>query len=299
MKNRDTVVFSALSVGLATSFFLLFFIYPAVRGFYISLFDWDGFSANMRFVGVGNYAELFTDIHFWTVVMKNTFAIIFIGGGAVFFLALLFSHLLTGDVPGKSFLRAAIFFPNVVNPVALAILWSFIYNQEWGLLNGTLELVGLGQFTQTWTGPDGLFWALLIGLVWIFVGFYTVILVSALDQVPSSFIEAAILEGASPSQVFWRIKLPLIRNVLSIALVLWVITAMKQFAFLYSWGGGGSFPQEGQQNLAVYMYAMSFGSREAIYRMGYSSAMGVLMLAIVGILVLLFWKLSGRDAVRY
>lgn len=299
MKTRDTIVFSAISVGVATLFFLVFFIYPALNGFYISFFDWDGFSTNMRFVGLGNYQELFTDRHFWSVVMRNTFLIIFLGGAAVFFFALLFSHLMTGDVAGKSFLRAAIFFPNVVNPVALVILWSFVYNQDWGLLNGTLRTVGLGSWAQTWTGPAGLFWALLLGLVWIFVGFYTVILVAALDQVPASYTEAATLEGATPFQVFWKIKLPLIRNVLSIALVLWVITAMKQFAFLYSWGGGGSFPQEGQQNLAVYMYSMSFGSREAIYRMGYSSAMGVLMLAIVGILALIFWRMRGREPVRY
>lgn len=297
--TRDTRVFAFLSLIVPGFLYLLFFIYPALRGFYIALFHWSGFTASMEFVGLGNFRELFTDSHFWTVVMRNTFGIIFIGGVAVFAIALLFGHLLTERIRGRAFLRAVIFFPNVINQVALAVLWVFIYNSRWGLLNGILNSLGLGFVIIDWTAPGHLFWALLVVIVWMWVGFYTVILIAALDRIPVGFLDAARIEGASPGQIFFRIKLPLIRDVLSISVVLWVIGAMKEFSLLYAWGGTGSFPKDGQQNLAVYMFSMAFGSRSSIYRMGLSSAMGVIMLVMVAVLVLLFWRLLGSNRHEY
>lgn len=297
--SRYSRSFVFISVGLPLLLYLIFFIYPALRGLYVSFFDWDGFSTNMRFIELGNFTELATDRHFWAVVMRNTFSLLFVGGALVLGLAMLFSHLLTQQIWGRRFLRAAIFFPNIVNPVALAILWAFVYNQDFGLLNALLDGTGLSALKAVWTSPDNLFWALLVALVWIYTGFFTVIFVAALDRIPSHYIEAATLEGANPMRIFFSIKLPLIRDILAIALVLWMIEAMKQFSFLYAWGGGGNFPQEGQQNLAVFMYAMSFGSRDAIYRMGYASAMGVLMLLLVGLVVILFWRLSSQRKLEY
>lgn len=297
--TQQSRFFLLVSIGVPLVLYLALFIYPALRGFYVSLFEWDGFSTNMRFVGLRNFAEIATDRHFWLVVMRNTFAIIFIGGGFVFGFSLLFGHLLTQKIWGRKFLRAAIFFPNIVNPVALAILWAFIYNPEFGLLNAILDSLGLGVLKIIWTSPANLFWALLAALIWLYTGFFTVILVAALDRIPSYYVEAATLEGATPVRIFFSIKLPLIRDILGIALVLWMIEAMKQFSFLYAWGGGGNFPQDGQQNLAVFMYAMSFGSRDAIYRMGYSSAMGVIMLLLVGLFVLILRRLLGQRNVEY
>jgi ABC-type sugar transport system permease subunit len=253
----------------------------------------------MEFLGLRNFQELLSSAHFWQVVMKNTFALIFVGGFFVFLIALMFAHLLTEMRFGKRFFRAVIFFPNVINPVALSILWAFIYNRNWGLLNQLLKSVGLGALQQTWTASGTLFWALLVALIWMWVGFYTVILIAALDRVPGELVDAARIEGASPYQIFFRIKIPLIRDVMGIAIVLWVINAMKEFSFLYVWGGVGGFPHEGQQNLAVYMYATAFGARASIYRMGYASAMGVILLALVALLVLLFWRAMGRQRIEY
>ena len=104
------------------------------------------------------------------------------------------------------------------------------------------------------------------------VGFYTEILVAALDRVPKELVDAALIEGAGPHEISFLIKLPLICDVMGTAVVLWVTNAMKEFSFLYAWGGGGSFPG-GQQKLAVYMYSIAFGSPASIYRMGFASAM--------------------------
>lgn len=297
--RRDIKWFAFFSLLVPTALYLAFFIIPTLNGFRVSFFNWSGFTSDMQFVGLGNFRELLTSGHFWRVVMRNTLGIMIIGGVFVFGIALIFSHVLTGSIRGKRFLRAAIFFPNIINPVALTVLWGFIYNRDYGLLNELLRAVGLGALEQTWTASNILFWALLVALIWIWVGFFTVILMAALDRVPADYVDAALLEGAGPYQIFFRIKLPLIRDVLGVAVVLWVINAMKEFSFLYAWGGAQGFPQDGQQNLAVYMYAMAFGSRSSIYRMGYASAMGVVMLVLVGVLSLLFWRVFGRDRVEY
>lgn len=297
--GRDTKVFMALALGIPGALYLLLIIYPALRGFYASLFRWDGFSPEMTFVGMRNFRELLQDEFFWNVVMLQTFGIVFVGGAVMFAIALLFSHYLTQDIKAKKFLRATIFFPNIVNPVALAVLWSFIYNREWGLINEILRNVGLPGWVQTWTAPDRLFWALLVALVWIYVGFFTVILVAALDRIPKDFVDAALIDGASQLRIFFSIKLPMIRGVLNTVAVLWIVQGMKQFGFLYAYGGGGNPPLDGQQNLAVHMFITSFGQRTAIFRMGYASAMGVLLIILVAGLALLFRRFRGRERLEY
>ncbi len=295
--KKSNLAFVILGLGPAFLFYAFLFVYPSISAFRISLFDWSGFTPDMQFIGLANFIELFQDRHFWTVVMRNSFFIILFAGIGVFGLSLLFSNALTSKIKGKRFLRSAIFFPNVVNPIALAVLWSFIYNRQWGLLNSIIGVFGFEA--QTWTSTDRLFWALLVALIWIYVGFFTVILVAALDRIPFDMIEAALVEGATKWQIFVKIKLPLIWDVFTTAVILWGIMAVKEFSFLYSWGGGFGMPQEGQQNLAVYMYVTAFGRRVSVYRMGYATAMGVIMLFMVIFIVFVARKVMRRDSVQY
>lgn len=280
-------------------FYLVLFIYPAAKAFYVSLFEWGGFSDKMTFIGVGNFKELFTDQHFWSVVMKNTAVIIFVGGFFIFSISFLLCGVLTTKMKGKKFYRALLFFPSIINPVAIAILWSFIYNKQWGLLNNILRSIGLGFLERAWLAPDGLLWAILAAIVWMYTGFYCVILLAALDRVPTGLIEAAQLEGANEFKIFFKIKIPLIWDVLTTSFVLWCINAIKEFSLLYAWGGGVDIPPPGAQNLATYMYMTAFGRRVTIYRMGYSTAMGVVMFLLVVVFVVLISRLSKKDLIQY
>ncbi len=288
-----------LFLSPALLLYLAFFIYPSIRAFYISLFDWDGFSSNMRFVGLANFKELFGDVSFWSIAVKNSLMITIVGGTLVFALSFLLCAILSSKLKGKKFFRALIFFPSVINPIAIAILWSFIYNNNWGLLNNFLSLVGLQSLQRTWMAPDTLFWAILAAMIWMYSGFYCVILLAAIDRVPEGYIEAAKLEGANEFTIFFKIKLPLIWDVLVTALTLWGINSVKEFALLYAWGGGIDIPQAGATNLAVKMYITAFGKRVTIYRMGYSTAMGVLMFLMVAVIVLLISALTKREKLEY
>ena len=279
--------------------YLVLFLYPAAKAFYVSLFDWNGFTSKMKFVGLGNFTELFSDSHFWKVVMANSFGIIVFGGILTFAIAFFLSGMIATGPKGKNFMRGLIYVPSIVNPVAVAILWSFIYNHQYGLLNGFLRIIGLGWIQPVWTAPQTLFWAILVALVWMYSGFYFVILSSALERVPVDQIESAKLEGASEFRIFFTIKIPMLWDVLTTTIIYWCITAIKEFSLLYAWGGGVDIPQPGAQNLATYMYMTAFGRRVTIYRMGYSTAMGVVMLLIVVAIYLIINRLAKRDSITY
>lgn len=292
-----TMVLAFLAPALI--FYGTLFIYPTVKAFYISLFDWNGFTSGMEFIGLKNFTELFGDSSFWSVAVKNSMLITFMGGILIFGLAFLLCAVLSSKIKGKKFFRALIFFPAVVNPIAIAILWTFIYNNKWGLLNNFLALVGLESWQRVWMDPSTLFWAILVALVWMYSGFYCVILLAALDRVPESHIEAATLEGASEFTIFFRIKIPMIWDVLVTALTLWCINSVKEFALLYAWGGGVDIPPDGATNIAVRMFITAFGKRVTIYRMGYATAMGVIMFIAVAVLVIVISVLMKRDKLEY
>lgn len=259
-----------------------FFIYPAIQAFWVSFHKWSGFTQKMEFIGLANYIELFKDDLYWKTLV-TTLKIVFIGGGGIFLFALIFTFFLSSGIKGKKIFRAIIFYPNVVAPIALATFWSFLYNPRFGLINGFLRSIRLDSLTQTWTGPQLIFWSVLIALIWTYVGFFMVILLSGVDKIPSDFYDAARIDGASRLQIFLKIIVPLIWDVLVIAVVLWIIISIKMFEFLFAFSGGIAAPKAIWTN-AVYMYMLTFGRRVAIYRMGYGTTVAVSMLLLIMIL---------------
>ena len=185
------------------------------------------------------------------------------------------------------------------SPIAVAILWSFIYNDRWGLLNSTLKLLGQERLILTWMAPEYLFGSILAALVWMNTGFYCIILLAALDRIPQQTIESAYLDGAGEMQVFWRIKIPMIKDILATALTLWAINAVKEFGLLFAWAGGVDIPAAGATNLAVKMYVTAFGRRVTVYRMGYATAMGIVMFLLVALLVFLISRAFRSEVFEY
>jgi ABC-type sugar transport system permease subunit len=259
--------------------YLGLFIFPAVQALWVSLHKWSGFTADMEFVGLSNFAELLRDETYW-MTLFTTLKIIFLGGGAIFLLAFLFTFFLTSGIRGKKIYRAIIFYPNVVAPIALATFWSFLYNPRFGLVNGLLRIVGLESWTQTWTGPDLVFWSVLVALVWTYVGFYMVILLSGTEKIPPDYYDVARIAGANRVQIFLRVTIPLIWDVLIIAVVLWIIMSIKLFEFLFAFAGGIAAPRPLWTN-ALYMFMLTFGRRVAIYRIGYGTTVAISMLILV------------------
>ncbi|MCO5153517.1 MULTISPECIES: carbohydrate ABC transporter permease [unclassified Shinella] len=293
MRRRMVVAFLAPALIL----YLGLLIFPALQAFYLSLFKTSGFGDTPVWVGLGNYTRLLADPIFWQA-LRNMSLIMVVGGIATFGLAFVFTMLLNSGLWGKKLFRALIFLPNIIAVVAITTFWSFVFMPRYGLLTSLLKALGLtGLASISWTAPENVFFAMMVGLVWISAGFYTILILAGADKVPIDMYEAARLEGASTFQIFRLITLPMIWDVILITLVLWSIHAIKIVEFPYAFGGPNI-----DQNLytpAIYLYIMGFGQREPVYALGYSTAIGVALFFLTLVTIVLLRVVFKRERVEY
>jgi ABC-type sugar transport system permease subunit len=293
MRRRMVIAFLAPALTL----YLCFLVLPAVQAFYLGFFESSGFGNKARWVGFGNYERLLSDGIFWLSV-RNMLLILVAGGAAIFGFAFLFTILINSGLWGKKLFRALIFMPNVIATIAITTFWSFAFMPRYGLLTSVLKIIGLNSLAGVaWTAPENVIWSMMVGLVWISTGFFTILILAGADKIPTDMFEAARLEGASNRQIFRLVTLPMIWDVILITLVLWVIQAIKIFEFPYAFGGPNI-----DQNLytpAIYLYIMGFGQRDPIYQLGYAAAIGVAMFIFTVIAVFLLRALSPRERVEF
>ena len=295
MKTRKRLI--ALFLLPATLLYLAFFIIPAVWALYFSFFDWSGFGKAMDFIGLKNYTELFKDPLF-LLSLQNTLVILVVGGIVVFALAFLLTVLVNSGVKWKKFFRAMIFLPNVIATIALTTLWAFIYNPSFGVFNSFFRVIGWeAGATFMFTSRTHIFYAMLAALIWIEVGFFLVLLMAGMDKIPLEYYESAKMEGASQWQMFKGITLPLLWDVISVGTVLWSIFALKVFEFPYAFSQID--PPPTIYTVGIYLYIMGFGKRVPIYRLGYATAIGVLLLLSVILIVFILRRLMRREVVQY
>ncbi len=293
MRRRMICAFLAPALLL----YLGLLILPAIQAFYLSFYETSGFGDSAEWVGLSNYARLWGDSVFWRS-MRNMALIMFVGGVATFGLAFLFTMLMNAGMRGKKLFRTLIFMPNVIAVVAITTFWSFVFMPRYGMLTSFLKAIGLNELAATaWTAPENVFYAMMVGLVWISVGFYTILIMAGADKIPAEMYEAARLEGASTFQIFRQITLPMIWDVILITLILWAIQAVKIVEFPYAFGGPNI-----DQNLytpAIYLYIMGFGQREAVYALGYSTAIGVVMFILTIFIIVLMRLVFRRERVEF
>ena len=281
----------------ASALYFFFFLVPTFSALRYSTFDWRGFGTNMSYIGLDNYVELLADRLFWRS-MGNTLMILLVGGIVVFGLAFAMTMMLSSGIRGKKLFRAIIFLPNVIAIIALTTLWGYIYTPRFGLLGAFFDAIGLQDLAEfPWLGPDTIFWAMLVAIIWIEVGFYLVLLLAGVDKIPEDFYEAARLDGASQFQMFRKITVPLLWDVITVGLVLWSIYAVKIFEFPFSFTG--LEPNINSYTVAVYMYILGFGQRQPIYRLGYATAIGVMLLLVVILIVILLRRVMRREQLQY
>lgn len=281
----------------ASALYLAFFLVPTFQALIYSLYDWSGFGSDMRFIGFGNFQELLDDRLFWTSI-GNTLGILVVGGIVIFALAFIMTMMISSGIRGKKFFRGVIFLPNIIAVIALTTLWGYIYTPNTGLLASFFKMVGLNDLAKfTWMGPDTIFVSMMIAIIWIEVGFYVVLLLAGVDKIPPDFFESAKLDGATQLQQFWHITVPLLWDVISIGLVLWSIHAVKIFEFPFSFTG--LEPNPSSYTVGVYLYILGFGQRQPIYRLGYATAIGVMLLLVVILIVLVIRLLTRRETVQY
>jgi raffinose/stachyose/melibiose transport system permease protein len=190
---------------------------------------------------------------------------------------------------GGMWFRVAIFTPVMLPAVVVAVLWAFIYNPDFGLVNGALEAVGLEQLQRIWLGdPDTALLAVSVVSGWVFAGFYMMIFYAAFRQIPSEVIEAARLDGAGDWALFRRIMVPMIRGVTAVAILLAVTGGFQGFDLFFVLTNGG--PYGATEIPTTLLVKTVFRNSEV----GYGSAMAVLLTAIVVGVGIMYARLQGR-----
>jgi ABC-type sugar transport system permease subunit len=273
--------------------YLLFVVYPVIRAFVVSFHHWDGYARNMTFVGLDNFRNLiFHDTVFWGS-FKNTFFLLSVPGVITLGLALFFASVLSSNLRGGKFFRITFFFPNVMSMVVISLLWAFIYNPSFGILNGFLRLAGLEELTRTWLEPGRVIPALVAPIVWCSVGFYMVLFLAGIQNIPQALYEAARIDGAGSWQCFRCITLPLLWEIISIAVIFIVIGGLKVFDLVWVVTSGN--PTRHSQVIATYMYQKAINEGN----MGYGTAISILLFILVLVATLISMRLLAREKVEY
>ncbi|GAA2781751.1 carbohydrate ABC transporter permease [Crossiella cryophila] len=274
--------------------YLVFFIGPTLASVWISFHRWNGISA-MEPRGFQNYLLLLDDSIFLTS-FANTMIILFGVGATTFAVSFAFTMVLR-EMRGKKIVRSVLFFPYIVAPLVLSILWGFLFSSD-GLVNKAWAAIAGG------TGPnwlsDHLFLIVAIGLVWINTGFYTTVIMAGVDRIPPELYEDCSLAGATAWQRFRYVTLPLSWDVVATAAVIWTISSLKIFEFIYAFGGTpNDMPTPEIWNSALFVYGNTFGNRVPQFQFGYASAAAVATLAVIIVLVVLLRRLMRREAVQF
>lgn len=268
--SNKLVIFSLVLPGLLT--FLIAILAPIVLSVYYSLTDYSGLGA-ANFTGLANYATLVQDEVFWRALLNS----VLLALGFICIqhpIAVLVAWKLD-RLQGKAegLLRCIYFLPNVISVAVIAYLWKFIYNPNFGLLQKVLELFGYeGSFNALGSGTA--IWAVLVVLVWHGFGWGMLIYYTGIKNIDQVLYEAAAIDGATSSQTFFRITLPMMKPVIKYNVTLAIISALKQMETVYLLTNGG--PGNETQFMATYLYKQAFGS----YKYGYGNAISVVLIVI-------------------
>ncbi|HEU5317037.1 MAG TPA: sugar ABC transporter permease [Chloroflexota bacterium] len=282
----------------------LFHFFPAIFGFYISLFRWG--LIQERFVGLENYQRVLVDEAFWSSLGTTVWYVILVIP-AEMAIGLVIAYLLFQPIRGRGAYRTAYFLPHITSSTAAAVVWRWMYNQQNGLLNGVFEMIGLprslwlnestgifklalgpaGAGLPEWIGGPSLALVSVAAMsVWSYIGFYVVIYLAGLGNISKELYEAARIDGANERQVFFRITLPLLSPTTFFLIVVGVIGAMQAFNQLYVMTRGGS----GTRTVTMLVFRTFYEQT----RVGYGSAMAFILALFIVALTIVNFRYLGR-----
>lgn len=287
--------FIAYAIGPSLLGYILFTLYPNIVSVYYSFLEWNGIS-EAKFVGLFNYRYMFQDHFVWRALSHNLLLMLTIPVITVL-LSLILAYLLNYKNYREANLYKVLFFlPNVLAVVVVALMWSFIYDGSFGMLNAVLELFGIDNNDYYWLGYEKTaLWALLPPLIWGGVGFYIIIFMNAMKAIPHSLYEAAILEGANHMTRLFRITFPLIAPIMRVSYLFMAIGIFKLLEFILILTNGG--PSGSTEVIGLYMFNMAFGDNQHNY--GYASTIGMFLFVIMIIAKLLIDRLGSRDRIEF
>lgn len=287
---------SVIAVFVAPALLIYFGLtaYPAFRTIYDSFFTIEG--SDVTFVGLANYADLMVDETFW-VAVRNTFIWSFIAPIIDVSTGLLLALALYAGVPFARFLRVAWFTPVLLSYVVVAILWMWLYNYDWGVVNVGLRAVGLDSLASSWLGePDLALGSLIVTHAWKWAGFNMVVCLAAIHSLPSEVLEAAELDNCGWGAKLRHIIIPMLRPTLLNLYILAFIGKMKIFDLVWIMTGGG--PLWATETVSTYVYKRAFNWNT--FDLGYPSAIAAVWFGVVCAAVIILNRvLASKERLEY
>ncbi len=262
-------------------------VYPTIYSFFISFFRWNLTDPlGMEFGGLHNYELLLSDDSFWHSLFV-TLLFVAITVSVELVLGMGIALLFFRKFPGDKFLRALILLPMVVAPVVVGLLWRYILNVNFGVVNYFLSAIGVSKIDFL-GDPSWALWTLMGIDVWQWTPFMFLIMLAALQGISEDILEAARMDGANPVQIYFYQMLPLMRYPIAVAVVLRLIDAFRVYDIIFMTTRGG--PVDVTQTLSWQIYDAGFRS----FDMGYASAYAWLMLVVVLIAVTVMLRIMMR-----
>ncbi len=276
-----------LYIAPALLFFAVFFFFPIAYVIYLSFHDWSLLNLEeIEWVGLDNFAALWEDADFRQVLANTlmyTLATVGLGIVIAFFLALWLNR--RARVYGL--VQAAVFSPHIVSLVSVAMLWMWLMDPQYGLLNALLEFVGLPAYTWL-TDTKSALVSLIVVSLWKGVGYNTVVFIAGLQSIPRDIYEAAALDRSPWWRTLVSITVPMLSPTLFFLLVINTISSFQVFDTIYIMTQGG--PVNSTNMLVFYIYEQGMD----FYNGGIASAASVILLGMVGLLTLLHFRLMGK-----
>ncbi|MEU1301218.1 carbohydrate ABC transporter permease [Streptomyces shenzhenensis] len=294
-RRRGDLRFVLACLLPALVLFAVFMVYPTMNVFRMSLYTWSGFSPDMKFVGLDNFRHLMDDDQF-VRAFQNTVALLVVVTVVTMGMGLFLAAIMTRQkLRGRNLLRFVLYIPNILSVVVIAAIFSAVYDQKNGLLNGALRLLSLDGWQQVWLGNQKIvLYSVAIAMVWQSLGYYMVLYMSSMAGIPEELYEAASLDGASVTRQFFSITLPLIWQNLRTSLTFFIMSAVNlSFVLVRAMTGGG--PDSSSEVLLSYMYKQAYTNSSY----GYGMAIGVVIFAFSFLVSLLVSRATRRESLQF
>lgn len=260
---------------------LIFIVIPVVFSFGLSFCEWDLLS-DVRFAGLKNYFELLTSPNF-ALILKNTFVFAISVTLIAVVIPVILAAVLNNKIRGSEFFKTAYFLPFITPMIVIAIIWEWIFDPNFGLLNYLLKT----HINWLYDTKTALF-ALIIVSAWKLIGYNMVILLSGFSTISQNIYESAKIDGASPLSTFFKITLPLLSPTIFFVVIITTISSFQVFDLIYLMTQGG--PMDSTNVLVYWIYKNAF----EFFNIGAASAGAYILFVIVFVLTVIQWNIRKK-----
>lgn len=287
-KNLEDYAWAYIMIAPTIIGLIVLNMWPIVQTLYLS-FTKSGGLNSFSWVGLSNYKQMLADSAVFNATI-NTFKYTIISVPVGVILSLVIAVLLNSKIKGKTIYRTIYFLPMVSAPAAIAMVWKWLYNSDYGLFNYLLSLIGIKQGPHWLTDPHIALIAIIVVVIWSSLGYNMIILLAGLQEIPDTLYEAADIDGAGPIRKFFNITLPLVSPTMFFVLITTLMGALQIFDLIFMMIGNSSALADSTQSLVSLFYKYSFVMNDK----GYGSAIIMYLLVIIMIVTFIQLRLQKK-----